>query len=495
LAKKNISLPEVFLSDSSTTLAVSQMVKAGEARKVGPRLYTRNMVESTEVIISRNRWQIVRLLAPGSVIGFRTAFEGRPAGDGSIFVTGRYKRLITLPGLRIVQNKGACEVAGDMPFMDGLFMASQARYLMENLAPTKVKEATTRSVGQEGIEGRLTEILRVRRESELNKIRDHAREIAPFLGLEKEFEVLDRIIGSLMQTKKTKLITPVAKAYANGEPYDSARIERFNILRGVLASNVLASRQRAHTPEQAFYNESFFDAYFSNFIEGTEFLVEEAIEIVFAGVIPKNRPEDAHDILGTYKVVGNYDEMRRVTGDFQMFLELLQGRHSVIMEGRPHKRPGEFKEEGNRAGATVFVAPELVHGTLRQGFDLYRSLEDPLARALYMMYLVSEVHPFDDGNGRVSRAMMNSELIAAGMNRVIIPSIYRNEYIASLRLMTNHNDPSSFIRVMVYAQEFVSRIDFSDLGAAKRVLEACNAFEKPDDNIKLKLPDPMVTNV
>src|ERR1700693_1988946 len=92
LAKKNITLPEVFLSDSSTTHAVSQMVKAGEARKIGPRLYTRNMIEPIDIIISRNRWQIVRLLAPGSVIGFRTAFEGRPAGDGSVFVTGRYKR-------------------------------------------------------------------------------------------------------------------------------------------------------------------------------------------------------------------------------------------------------------------------------------------------------------------------------------------------------------------------------------------------------------------
>lgn len=495
MAKKNITLPEVFLSDSSTTHAVSQMVKAGEARKIGPRLYTRNMVEPKHIIISRNRWQIVRLLAPGSVIGFRTAFEGRPAGDGSVFVTGRYKRLITLPGLRIVQIKGAGEVPGDMPFMNGLFMASQSRYLLENLAPTKVKEASPRSVGQEGIEGRLTEILRVKGEGELNKIRDRAREIAPFLELTKEFEVLDRIIGSLMQTKKAKLITSVAKAYANGEPYDAARIERFNILRGALASIVLASRLRDHSPGPAFYNEGFFDAYFSNFIEGTEFLVTEAIEIVFAGVIPMNRPEDAHDILGTYKVVGNYDEMRRVPEDFQMFLELLQGRHLVIMEGRPTKRPGEFKEEGNRAGATVFVAPELVRGTLRQGFDLYRSLEDPLARALYMMYLVSEVHPFDDGNGRVSRAMMNSDLIAAGMSRVIIPSIYRNEYIASLKLLTNHNDPSSFIRVMAYAQEFVSRIDFSDLDAAKRVLEACNAFEKPDDNKKLKLPESMFSKL
>ena len=39
---KNI-LPEVFLSESDTSRAVSNMVKLGAARKIGPRLYTRNM--------------------------------------------------------------------------------------------------------------------------------------------------------------------------------------------------------------------------------------------------------------------------------------------------------------------------------------------------------------------------------------------------------------------------------------------------------------------
>ena len=31
-----------------------------------------------------------------------------------------------------------------------------------------------------------------------------------------------------------------------------------------------------------------------------------------------------------------------------------------------------------------------------------------------MMFLVSEVHPFADGNGRAARIMMNAELVAAG---------------------------------------------------------------------------------
>jgi hypothetical protein len=39
------------------------------------------------------------------------------------------------------------------------------------------------------------------------------------------------------------------------------------------------------TPE-AFANLAFFEAYFSNFVEGTEFVVDEAAEIVFGNQIP-----------------------------------------------------------------------------------------------------------------------------------------------------------------------------------------------------------------
>jgi hypothetical protein len=41
----------------------------------------------------------------------------------------------------------------------------------------------------------------------------------------------------------------------------------------------------------------FYEAYFSNFIEGTEFTLQEAQDIVFGGEIPDDRPADAHDVL------------------------------------------------------------------------------------------------------------------------------------------------------------------------------------------------------
>jgi len=91
------------------------------------------------------------------------------------------------------------------------------------------------------------------------------------------------------------------------------------------------------------------------------------------------------------------------------FVSLLRHRHSVILAGRPDKNPGIFKSQTNRAGESVFVAPDLVLGTLHRGFELLSALTHPLAKAIFAMFFVTEVHPFADGNGRIARIMMNAE--------------------------------------------------------------------------------------
>ncbi len=61
-----------------------------------------------------------------------------------------------------------------------------------------------------------------------------------------------------------------------------------------------------------------------------------------------------------------------------------------------------------------------------------------------MMVIVSEVHPFSDGNGRVARVMMNEELIAHDEERIIIPTAYRTDYLVLLDAL-----PLSFWRFRV----------------------------------------------
>ena len=497
--------PEVFLSDSQGSAAASRMVRAGTARKIGPRLYTRSVTDDPRAVVARNLWPIVALLAPGAVVSHRTAFENRAAPDGSVFLSGPYPRRVALPGATIRQVRGGGPVAGDLPYMGTLFLASRPRAFLENLLPSRARGGVARTVGREGVEERLAGVLRSGGEEALGRLRDEARAVAPLLGLEEQARTLDGLAGALLRSRPSDGLTaPAARAYAAGQPYDPARLPLFEALFAALRAGTWPDRPDAafqnaafqnnqsaafqNNQNAAFQNAAFFDAYFSNYIEGTEFPVEEAIGIVFRGEIPAGRPADAHDVLGTYRLVGSREEMRRLPADFDDFLALLRRRHGTVMEGRPDTLPGRFKERNNQAGATTFVEPGLVAGTLRQGFGMYRALADPFARALFAMFLVAEVHPFADGNGRVARVMMNAELLAAGRTRIIVPSVYRNEYVGALKRLTNYGDPAGFLRVMDRAQLFAHGIDFSDLGAARRALAGRNAFHDPADDVRLRLP-------
>src|SRR3546814_1920531 len=138
--------------------------------------------------------------------------------------------------------------------------------------------------------------------------------------------------------------------------------------------------------------------------------------------MPAERPADAHDVLGTFRVVSDIEHLKHLPVDYADFRRLLRHRHAMVMEARPDKGPGIFKAKPNQAGMTLFVAPDLVEGTLERGYDLCQAFGDPLHRSIYMMAMVSEVHTFADGNGRIARIMMNAELVAGGAERIILPA-------------------------------------------------------------------------
>lgn len=471
-------LPEVFASVAQDKNLLAAGVKDEKIRQLRRGLYTTNMVDAPDLIVKKNLWQIVSLLCPGGLISHRTALEASPTSNGVVFVTTSSDHPIGLPGHQIRQIKGHNPLESDRPFLADLRISSQPRFLLECLSGNAYADKSP-YLPQEAIERYLDNQLS-RGEDVVNQIRDLAKPISVQLGLDKAFQRLDAIISALMGTRKTGLQSSVGRARSIGLPIDSNRLDQFQILFKCLNEWPAISRPDEHLSGAPFQNIAFFDAYFSNYIEGTEFEVEEAKEIALEAKIPAKRPADGHDILGTFQIASDISRMSTIISKLSTdsFVDTLQTWHTVIMKGRPEKRPGHFKLESNRAGSTVFVLPERVEGTLRQGFELGRAIVSPFGRAAFFMYLLSEIHPFDDGNGRITRAIVNAELISHGERRIIIPTAYRTEYIDALKKMSNDNDPKLIPRMLDTAQDFVAAIDFSDITDAETQLRAWSAFDE-----------------
>lgn len=480
------ALPEVFVSDSSISKAVYEAVERGHLRKLGSRLYTRNLQDDPERLVRRNWYNLIASYYPDAVIADRTALENKPAEDGSVFLISSKKRETSLPGLTFRPRAGPEPIDSDRPF-SGVRLASIPRAYLENLRGSRARGGRLpRTLSRDELEQRLDALIRQQGEAAVNRLRDDARLIAPQLGYEAEADELHELIGSLLGTRDGDLTSAIGKARHAGQPFDPDRIRLFEILFAALRDTLVERRPAPERDGEASATLAFFEAYFSNFIEGTEFTVEEAAEIVFEGVIPQERPADAHDVLGTFRIVSDLAHLKVLPSDFTGFRELLRRRHATVMEAREDKAPGAFKGRVNRAGNTVFVAPELVEGTLERGFAFLQALNDPFQRAVYMMVLVSEVHPFADGNGRIARIMMNAELVAYDQERIIIPTAYRTDYLGALKAFSHNGHTDPLIRMLDVAQSYTHQIDWGTLERARAVLAATNAFDGAAD-AKLKL--------
>ncbi len=476
------ALPEAFVSDASTSSVVSRAVAAGRIRKIASRLYTRNLTDPPEAVVRQNLWPIVAGYFPGGLIADRTALENVPASDGSVCLVTARGRNVRLPGITLRPRRGAGPLSSDRPFLSGLFLASTARAYLENMRPTRARGGLVRrTLSRVELEERLETLLRRSGAPELGRLRDEVRAVAAEAGFEEEAASFDALAGALLGTREAALSAPAAVARRRGRPYDPERLALFEKLFVALRNSPPSPRLAVRRSAESLRTLAFFEAYFSNFIEGTEFEVDEAADIVFRGVVPRRRPEDAHDVLGTWRIVSDNREMRRTPSHQRALEDLLRTRHAAIMAGRPDRDPGQFKEISNRAGQTVFVAPDLVRGTLEKGFDLARSLETPFQRAAFVQLLVSEVHPFADGNGRTARIMMNAELVAGGEERIVIPTVYRDSYLSALRAVSRNGICEPLIRMLDYAQRWTAAVDWRSVPETAEQLAALNAFLDPSE--------------
>lgn len=129
--------------------------------------------------------------------------------------------------------------------------------------------------------------------------------MAPLLGFDKEFMVLDALVGSILGTRSSQLTTVAGKARTAPLPYDPDRLALFEKLAVALRSTPLRQPADVATTPQARTHFAFLESYFSNFIEGTEFEVKAARAFVLEGRPIEDRPKDSHDILGVFRQAVN----------------------------------------------------------------------------------------------------------------------------------------------------------------------------------------------
>ncbi len=191
--------------------------------------------------------------------------------------------------------------------------------------------------------------------------------------------------------------------------------------------------------------------YHSNAVEGNSLTLGETRSLILHGITARGKPLRDHlDIQGHDDAVKAVeDAVQRHEALTEVFIRNL---HRVLLkepyemdaltpDGRPVKRPiaiGNYKTAPNNVLTTTgethyFTAPELVKAEMTDLLDWYRNSErtgeHPIVLAAVFHYRFVSIHPFDDGNGRMARLLMNLILIRHGYTVAMIRSEDRDRYI------------------------------------------------------------------
>ena len=207
--------------------------------------------------------------------------------------------------------------------------------------------------------------------------------------------------------------------------------------------------------------------YHSNAIEGNSLTLGEARTLILHGLTARGKPMRDHlDILGHNDAVAAIEETVHA-GDVlnQAFIRNL---HRILLkepyetpaeasDGRRTMRPisvGQYKKMPNNVRTQTgemyyFAPPEQVQSMMSDLIDWYRSTKaegkHPIAVAATFHYRFVQIHPFDDGNGRMARLLMNLILMKHGYAIAMVQRDGRDRYIAEIEQAQATGSLSGFI--------------------------------------------------
>ena len=126
----NLSKEIIFSSsDSNVSRKISSAEKAGKLKKLAPRIFTTNMLDSVESIVKRNLIDILAWRYPNAVISHRSAQELRPTDECEFFLTYNFRKKISdLPGITLNINEGPKAIEGDI-HLNGVYFNQEVVHL------------------------------------------------------------------------------------------------------------------------------------------------------------------------------------------------------------------------------------------------------------------------------------------------------------------------------------------------------------------------------
>lgn len=173
--------------------------------------------------------------------------------------------------------------------------------------------------------------------------------------------------------------------------------------------------------------------YHSNAIEGNTLTLRETQLVLEEGVTVGGKSLREHleaaNNARAFDWIGDAATSRRPLDHV-----VLQTLHEIVMQGLSDWA-GRYRVQNVRIAGSDHTppAPAKIVGMLDSLFADVRREKNPVLRSAYLHHGLVAVHPFMDGNGRVTRLATNLALLRAGYPVVVLRREDRRRYYGTLR--------------------------------------------------------------
>jgi Fic family protein len=211
------------------------------------------------------------------------------------------------------------------------------------------------------------------------------------------------------------------------------------ILKSIAEKKARLDRLRPLQGEALANLEHYFDielTYTSNAIEGNTLSAVETTLVIEQGVTIGGKPLKDHlEALDHYDAIRYVREiarqgMRLTESDVRNLHSLVVKRSRPDIAGRYADLPRYVRTE---AGRFVFPSPVEIPARMGDFAGWLGETADTPGKAFGAHLRLVGIHPFNDGNGRTARLLMNLILIRCGYPPVVVRPEDRVEYIRGLQ--------------------------------------------------------------
>ena len=170
--------------------------------------------------------------------------------------------------------------------------------------------------------------------------------------------------------------------------------------------------------------------YNSNAIENSTLTLKETEKILLDMEV--SRDVSVREVFEAKNLARVVEYIRIKSQEIELNKEMILSLHQMLIGGIDDKIAGRFRAKGEyvRVGTHVAPAPEHVESMvdailLEYSSDLNSYFLDKIAK----FHLDFEtIHPFNDGNGRIGRAIINFQFQRLGFPRIIVRDREKKDY-------------------------------------------------------------------